>query len=189
MHFSFSKLPTPLPQLMYLTIVNRQMTAEPSSAIQLTYPQLGHLALNDNNLNDGDAQFIINSVLTSSYGSLLVLQLQGNQLTRVPAYVPGCFVYLNTLDLSNNQIKTLPIGSLAFLSTVRAISVYLNTTGLHTIAPGAFQGNFKRSYIFLDGNSLGSLDRDIFQPILQDMIQSKRGMISIGDQSMSIQPR
>ena len=69
--------------------------------------------------------------------SLIRLYLVNLGLTRVPPVVRN-MTNLNTLDLSENQITTLPSGSLALMSSVS--SLWLHNMPLQMIEPEAFQG-------------------------------------------------
>lgn len=69
--------------------------------------------------------------------SLIRLYLVNLGLTRVPPAVRN-LSSLNILDLSENQITTLPTGSLALLSTVS--SLWLSNMPLRNVEPGAFEG-------------------------------------------------
>ena len=110
---------------------------------------------------------------SSSRNSLGGIVLANNQLTAVPEGL-GSFKNLSLLDLFGNRIQHIRSRSLVFSSSVPVTTVDLRSCGLKDIEPGAFQGDFRNAYVYLNGNNLSRLEAPVFKPLLQQMIQTDR---------------
>jgi len=78
------------------------------------------------------------------------------------------FTNLQYFMFTNNGIKTLTAGSLAFSSNGLAEIQFYDNRNLEVIEPGAFQGNFNGTTIYLYRNNLKEFDERVFEPLLSD---------------------
>jgi len=90
------------------------------------------------NLTDSEVSDILDAFLsTPGVSPLLILNLSGNQLTRVPSQMQ-LFTELVVIEFQNNAIPSIESGT--FNSNDDNWSLYLDSNQLTTIAPSAFRG-------------------------------------------------
>ena len=89
-------------------------------------------------LNDDLASQILDQFTTPELRSFLKeVNMQSNQLTRVPIQIP-LFPQVNYVDLQSNQITTIQSGAFNFAVTLFTVNVHNNL--ITSIEAGAFQG-------------------------------------------------
>ena len=135
--YAISTLPNPLPSLGSLNFYNAKGLNE-----MVTLPPVLANGLNDidmglSALEDGTASLILDWVVKSSNMTLKTIYLDNNRLTRIPSEIPALKL-LNFLEISYNQIVSVPSGALSFTAPVTRIS--LNGNNITTIQSNAFQG-------------------------------------------------
>ncbi|KAI9553949.1 hypothetical protein GHT06_019220 [Daphnia sinensis] len=138
-------------------------------------PFLDTIIINAAKDTDEDTmETIVDTLLYYTY-SLLRLYLVNLGLTRIPPATRN-FTSLNTLDFSENQISTLPSGSLAFTSTLN--SLWLSNMPIQNIEPDAFQGNYRAALVYMVFGKLTTFPRETYEQLLEQMIQAS-GSIDI----------
>ncbi|XP_057375774.1 uncharacterized protein LOC130696697 [Daphnia carinata] len=138
-------------------------------------PFLDTIIINAATDTDQDTMETIVDTLLYYTGSLTRLYLVNLGLTRIPPAARN-FTNLNTLDFSENQISTLPSGSLAFTSTLNSLG--LANMPIQNIEPDAFQGNYRAAMVYMVFGKLIAFPRETFEELLEQMIQAS-GSIDI----------
>jgi Leucine-rich repeat (LRR) protein len=102
---------------------------------------LKRLWLNGNQLGDQIVGDMLNAIASSpsAASALEMLWLTTNQLTQIPAQMDS-FSQLMQLDLSNNSLPAL-IASGSFVFNAPVDYLYLESDGISSIEPDAFQGD------------------------------------------------
>ena len=131
-------LPT-LPSLKQLAITYSTGLEQISDFSRLGLIQLKRFWLNGNQLGDEIIDIILNAIASSPSAStsLEMLWLTSNQLTQIPTQLSS-FSQLTQLDLSNNSFPVIPSGSFIFKAPVDYL--YLESDSISSIDPDAFQG-------------------------------------------------
>lgn len=129
-----------LPSLTQLAITYSTGLDQIADFSRLGRTQLKRLWLNGNQLGDQIVGDILNAIASypSAASALEMLWLTTNQLTQIPAQM-GSFSQLMQLDLSNNSLPLIPSGSFIFNAPVDYL--YLESDGISSIEPDAFQGD------------------------------------------------
>lgn len=137
MQFAF--LPS-LPNLRQLVINFSTGLEKIGDYSRFSCVNLRRLILNGDQLGDATVASILNSVASSpsAASSLELLWLTGNLLTLIPKSQLEHFTHLMRLDLSNNNFPIIPEGSFVFNNPVDYL--YLENDTISSIQPGAFQG-------------------------------------------------
>ncbi|XP_032785282.2 uncharacterized protein LOC116922910 [Daphnia magna] len=138
-------------------------------------PFLDTIIINAAKDTDQDTMETIVDTLLYYTNSLLRLYLVNLGLTRIPPTTRN-FTSLNTIDFSENQISTLPSGSLAFTSTLN--SLWLGNMPLQNIEPDAFQGNYRAALVYMVFGKLTTFPRETYELLLEQMIYAS-GSIDI----------
>ena len=141
-----------LPSLNQLAVTFTNGLEKIADFSRLGKVALKRLLLNGNQLGDLTVDKILNS-LASSPSSAMTLQtlwLTGNLLTRIPSSLLSSFTQLIELDLSNNTFSILASGSFIFRTPVDYL--YLESDSINSIEPGAFQGILSLCLIFKSNN-------------------------------------
>ena len=113
------------------------------------FPQLVNgltqLALLGNNMDDFVTNRILQMILQSSENTLEYLNLERNELTEFPSRHIQSFKRLKWIYAGFNpsMFTTVKTGSFDFLSNSSIKEIFLVSTGIETIEPGAFPGSSK----------------------------------------------
>jgi len=87
-------------------------------------------------------------------------------LTRIPPQL-GSFNRLDDVYLRYNAIDVVTAGSIQFNAKVRYF--WMVNSGIQTIQPQSFQGDFSTAFIGLSTNLLKRFDESVFRDVLQSM--------------------
>lgn len=182
-----------LPELLQLTrlyVINstglNEWTQFPTLARGLT-----DFILDNDNINDVAMDRILSWAAESSANSLKYLSIPQNDLTRIPSQAISRFTLLEQLFLGNQRrgIPVIPAGALSFQSRISQLGI--NSDGVSTIEPGAFQGNiferqivqndlhskyftgdFRQTDVRLYYNALTRFESAVFKGVLEQMAAS-----------------
>ena len=127
----------PLPSLK--TVVIGTCIGFQQWSVSVTAPLLQSLSLSNNQLDDAAANQVLRSFSTSS-GSVTVISLTNNKLTKIPDQL-RTFTKLSYLSLEDNNIPTIGSNQIS-LSAATVEALYLTNIQLTTVEPGALQGFF-----------------------------------------------
>ena len=102
----------------------------------------------------------------AGFGFLETLNVSSNALARLPGAVFNASSMLTSIDLSGNALTAVPPDVFAGLSSVRAVSVFLDHNSIQSLAARAFAGLDSTSpggvSIHLSSNEISSLAPDAF---------------------------
>ena len=135
----FSTFPTHLPSIAYLKFVNcfgwNTLTSAPSPIVGST--RLVRLDIaQSTDLNDDVMDVVIDWAVQSF--TVTSFYLYSNNLKRIPHKL-GFFGQIATLDISKNDFRRIPAGSLKFTSDVLKL-IDISNCGVEEIDAGAFEG-------------------------------------------------
>ncbi|XP_046650032.1 uncharacterized protein LOC124341131 [Daphnia pulicaria] len=164
-----------LPSLTQLAITYSTGLDQIADFSRLGRTQLKRLWLNGNQLGDQIVGDMLNAIASSpsAASALEMLWLTTNQLTQIPAQMDS-FSQLMQLDLSNNSLPAL-IASGSFVFNAPVDYLYLESDGISSIEPDAFQGDFSRGQIYLRSNSLTRFEEAVFKSLLEQMVVTNGG--------------
>ena len=118
------------------------------------------------NLTDSEANDILNAFITSGSSPLRELQMEGNQLTRIPdqlSHFLDSSSALKSLHFGQNEINSVTAGSIHFEQYLD-----LSWNQLTNLEAGVFQDNyFNGKTIDLRYNYLIRFESEVFQSVLQ----------------------
>ncbi|CAM5081005.1 unnamed protein product [Natator depressus] len=103
----------------------------------------------------GNAQCPVNC---SCFFSQWFVRCPNASLSSLPPGIPNATV---ELDLQHNQFSTLSAGFFPELAEIS--SIYLGSSGIHRIEPGAFQGVKNLYHLHLDNNLLEQVPEGVFE--------------------------
>lgn len=177
---SFQGIPS---QLRSLSIENSRGFDNLADGSKISLPGLDRLSLNQNGFGDVTTAKILKTFAESSKESLTFLDLQENELTRIPELVSS-FTKLNQLWLEFNAITSIDT---PFSFSSLAPNIHLDDNAISSIKPNAFGGKlllfsnldlfFQKIFaiysegnyhiVGLNDNKLTRLDSYVFQVLLE----------------------
>lgn len=101
-------------------------------------PTLNHLILPNNHFGDDTAAKILKTLSSSSKESLFMLEMNGNNLTRIPEMISS-FTELTLVRLNRNAITS--VDTQLFATSGSIPNIDLSGNAIETIRPNAFRGN------------------------------------------------
>jgi len=111
---------------------------------------------------------------------LEVIDLNGNQISTLGQNAFAKLPKLRKIDLSNNKLTELKEGSFKLSPDVSPIAILVSHNEISKIDKKAFE-NAKVRLVEIEDNKLESLDKDIFEPLINSLSESRGSMSTLGN--------